>query len=201
MLIGYARVSTKEQDLRQQLEQLERNGCEKIIHGKHSGASKENEKKLRELVDYVRDGDVVVVTKLDRLGRSLKAILQTIEEIHEKGAMLRTLDGAVDTSQDTPFSKAMVSLIGTFAQLERDLIVTRTSEGRDAAQKRGVKFGRKPSLSDQEQRKAIELLRNGTSVRATADALNTTRQTIYRVKAKFESPIKEKRAKSTTLEV
>lgn len=185
MLVGYARVSTKDQDLRQQLEQLERAGCERIVHGKHGGASRENERKLRELVDFIRDDDVVIVTKLDRLGRSLKAILQTIEEIHDKGAMLKTLDGAVDTSQDTPFSRAMVALIGTFAQLERDLIVSRTSEGRDAAAKRGVKFGRKPSLSDEDQVRAIEMLQEGTSVRATATQLGTTRQTIYRVKEKL----------------
>lgn len=184
MLIGYARVSTKEQDLNNQLNQLKAAGCEKIIHGKHSGASRDNELKLQELVDYVRDGDVVIVTKLDRLGRSLKAILQTIEKIHEKGAMLRTLDGAVDTSQETPFSQAMISLIGTFAQLERDLIVSRTSDGREAAKNRGVQFGRRPSLSSEEQAKAMTMLKAGASVRATAKALGTTRQTIYRLKAK-----------------
>ena len=188
MLIGFARVSTKEQDLKSQLEQLEAAGCEKIIHGKQSGASSQNDSKLRELVDYVRDGDVVVVTKLDRLGRSLKAILQTIEDIHEKGAMLKTLDGDVDTSQDSPFAKAMVSLIGTFAQLERDLIVSRTSEGREAAQKQGVKFGRKPSLSEEEQKKALEMLSSGKSVRATAKAMGTTRQTLYRLKSKVSLP-------------
>jgi len=90
----------------------------------------------------------------------------------------------VDTSQQTPFSKAMVSLFGTFAQLERDLIVSRTSEGRDAAMKKGVQFGRKPSLSDEDQQRALGMLKAGQSVRSIASALDTTRQTIYRVKAK-----------------
>jgi DNA invertase Pin-like site-specific DNA recombinase len=184
MLIGYARVSTKEQDLDSQLEALTKAGCQKVIHGKQSGSSKENDQKLAELVEYVRDGDVVVVTKLDRLGRSLKMILQTLEDIHGKGAMLKTLDGSIDTSQETPFSKAMVSLIGTFAELERNLIVSRTSEGREYAKRQGVKFGRKPSMSEAEQRQAMKKLKAGQSVRATAIEFGVTRQTLYRVKEK-----------------
>jgi len=181
MWIGYARVSTKDQDLDNQLEALKQEGCQKLIHGKQSGSSTENDTKLAELVEYVREGDVVVVTKLDRLGRSLKMILQTLEDIHEKGAMLKTLDGSIDTSQETPFSKAMVSLIGTFAELERNLIVSRITEGRDAAKKKGVKFGRKPSMSEDEQLKALAKLEAGQSVRATALQFGVTRQTIYRV--------------------
>jgi len=181
MWIGYARVSTKEQDLDNQLEALTQAGCQKVIHGKQSGSSKENDTKLAELVEYVRDGDVVVVTKLDRLGRSLKMILQVLEDIHAKGAMLKTLDGSIDTSHETPFSKAMVSLIGTFAELERNLIVSRTTEGRDGAKKKGVKFGRKPSMTDDEQRQAMARLRAGQSVRATASEFGVTRQTLYRV--------------------
>lgn len=180
MLIGYARVSTKDQDLENQLRKLEAAGCEKVIHGKQSGASRENEAKLAELVDYVREGDVVVVTKLDRLGRSLKAILQTLEDIHNKGAKLRALDDSVDTSKDNPFARAMVSLMGTFAQLERDLIVSRTGEGREAAQRKGVKFGRRPSLTEDQQAQAKAMLGEGQSVRATAQAIGTTRQTLYR---------------------
>lgn len=184
MLVGYARVSTKEQDLNNQLEALHKAGCEKVLHGKQSGSSKVNDQKLAELVEYVRDGDVVVVTKLDRLGRSLKMILQVLEDIHGKGAMLKTLDGSIDTSNHSPFSQAMVSLIGTFAELERNLIVSRTSEGREAAQKKGVKFGRKPSMTEDEQQKAMARLKAGQSVRATALEFGVTRQTLYRVKAK-----------------
>lgn len=184
MWIGYARVSTKEQDLNNQLEALQQAGCEKVIHGKQSGSSKENDDKLAELVEFVRDGDVVVVTKLDRLGRSLKMILQTLEDIHGKGAMLKTLDGSIDTSQETPFSKAMVSLIGTFAELERNLIVFRTTEGREFAKRKGVRFGRKPSMAEGEQRQAMERLQAGQSVRATANEFGVTRQTLYRVMEK-----------------
>jgi DNA invertase Pin-like site-specific DNA recombinase len=120
-LIGFARVSTKEQDLSSQLEQLKAAGCDEVFSGKQSGATDENEKKLTELINYVRKDDTVVTTKLDRLGRSLRMILNTADLIHEKGARLRTLDGAIDTSNNSPFAKAQLSLIGTFAQLERVL--------------------------------------------------------------------------------
>ncbi|MCH2089725.1 MAG: recombinase family protein, partial [Pseudoalteromonas sp.] len=84
--IGYARVSTQEQDLEAQVEALERHGCEKIFSGKQSGNSLDNVKKLDDLLDYIREGDVVCVTKLDRLGRSLKGIMTAIDGIHAKGA-------------------------------------------------------------------------------------------------------------------
>lgn len=139
-LIGFARVSTVGQELDNQIAALEKEGCDRIFHGKQSGVSVENEQKLKELVDYIRDGDVVVVTKLDRLGRSLKSILEVIQQITDKGSTFRTLDGAVNTTNDSPFARAQLSLIGTFAQLERDLIAQRTTEGREAAKTRGCVF-------------------------------------------------------------
>lgn len=184
MLIGYARVSTREQDLKTQREELDKAGCEKVMYGKQSGASKENDQKLAELVEYVRHGDVVVVTKLDRLGRSLKMILQTLEDIHGKGAKLKTLDGVVDTSKDDPFSQAMVSLIGTFAELERNLIVSRTTEGREAAKRDGVKFGRKQNLSEDDQQQVMNKLKANQSVRSIAADMGITRQMVYRIKAR-----------------
>ncbi len=181
-LIGFARVSTNNQDLDNQLKTLEENGCNKIFHGKHSGNSKDNELKLNELVDYVREGDIVVVTKLDRLGRSLKSILETIQKITDKNATLKTLDGAIDTTNSSPFAQAQLNLIGTFAQLERDLIVQRTTEGREAAKEKGVRFGRKSVLTD-EQRKAIKKkLANGGTVYALAKEYEVSRQTIMRVR-------------------
>lgn len=114
-LIGFARVSTSNQDLTNQLKTLEEHDCNKIFHGKQSGKSKENEFKLKELVDYVRQGDTVVVTKLYRLGRSLKSILETIQQISDEGATLKTLDGAIDTTNSSPFAQAQLNLIGTFA--------------------------------------------------------------------------------------
>jgi len=186
MKIGYARVSTQDQDLTIQLKALEETGCEKVFHGKQSGVGSENELKLAELLDYVRDSDVVVVTKLDRLGRSLKSILQVIENIHSKGAVLKVLDGSVNTSVSSPFSSAMVALLATFAQLERDLIVSRTAEGRKAAMASGKKMGRKPSLSDGQVDQVLGMLRSGEdSVSGLARRFGTSRTTIQRIKKKI----------------
>lgn len=182
-LIGFARVSTREQDLSYQLKALKEAGCSKIFYGKQSGASKENEAKLSELFNYIRDGDIVIVTKLDRLGRSLKSILKTIDAIHTEKATLKTLDGAIDTSNDSPFAKAQLSLIGTFAQLERDLIVSRTSEGRDRAKSEGVRFGRPSKLDDNSQVEITRLFNNGKgmSKNALSKKFGVSRMTISRI--------------------
>ena len=181
-LIGFARVSTNSQDLANQLKMLEDFGCSKVFNGKQSGTSKENEIKLKELVDYVREGDTVVVTKLDRLGRSLKSILETIQQITDKRATLKTLDGAIDTTNSSPFAQAQLNLIGTFAQLERDLIVQRTTEGRDAAKNKGVKFGRKSVLTEEQRQSIKKKLSKGATVYALAKEYEVSRQTIMRVR-------------------
>lgn len=91
------------------------------------------------MLNYIRKGDIVFVTRLDRLWRSLKSILQNVDSIHDKGSKLKTLDGAIDTANESPLAKATISLLGTFAQLERDLILDRTSEGRS----RAIAYGKK----------------------------------------------------------
>lgn len=179
--IGYARVSTSEQDLTLQLDALKAEGCEPIYFGKQSGAGKQNEEKLAELIQYIRKGDVVMVTKLDRLGRSLKGVLSTIDAIHEKGATLKSLDGAIDTSNRSPFAKAIISLLGTFAQLERDLIVTRTSEGRDAAKKAGKHLGRIKTISEKNRISIRQRVKDGEPKAAMAREFGVTRTTIHRI--------------------
>lgn len=111
-LIGFARVSTEQQELTNQLEQLTEVGCDKIYHGKQSGISKENESQLKALIEYVREGDTVLVTKLDRLGRSLKSILETMQSLADKNVTFKTLDGSIDTTNNSPFATAQLSLIG-----------------------------------------------------------------------------------------
>jgi DNA invertase Pin-like site-specific DNA recombinase len=179
--VGFARVSTVEQDLAMQLQLLSNCGCERIFSGKQSGSSTENDKQLSELINYIRHGDVAIVTKIDRLGRSLKAILRTVEAIHEKGATLKSLDGAIDTSNNSPIAKATVALLGTFAQLERDLIVDRTSEGRQQAMADGVQFGRPPRLSDDEKNSVAKKYKSGKTMDALAKEYNVSRMTISRV--------------------
>lgn len=181
-LIGFARVSTREQDLKIQLEQLEKINCDKIFYGKQSGVSEQNTLKLAELVDYVRAGDVVVTTKLDRLGRSLKAILEVLQQLRDKDVQFKTLDGSIDTTNNSPFAQAQISLIGTFAQLERDLIVQRTGEGREAAIAKGVKFGRKSILSDEQKNEIKGKLKKEATVYRLAKDYDVSRQTIMRVR-------------------
>jgi DNA invertase Pin-like site-specific DNA recombinase len=180
--VGFARVSTVEQDLTSQLEALNAAGCDKIIHGKQSGASNENERQLALLIDYVRAGDAVLVTKLDRLGRSLKQILATIENIHAKQATLRTLDNVIDTSNDSPLSSAVINLIGTFAQLERDLIISRTAEGRARAIAAGRKMGPKPKISDETKVEIRKQLVKKQSVKSIAEEHRISRTSVQRIR-------------------
>jgi len=186
--IGFARVSTIEQDLTLQLEALKNASCEEIFHGKHSGVSDANQNKLAELLSYIRKDDVVIVTKLDRLGRSLKSVLSAIDAIHAKQATLKTLDNVIDTSNSSPFAKATVNLICTFAQLERDLIIARTSEGRAAAIAAGKHMGRPPQISDTDRTKIRKILASKkSSVSAQARKYSVSRTTINRIKKEGEA--------------
>jgi len=182
-IIGFARVSTNQQDLTLQIQALKSAGCEEIFHGKHSGASKENEVILNELVRFIRKGDIVLVTKLDRLGRSLKSVLSTIDAIHKKEATIRSFDGVIDTSNQSPFGKAMVNLIGTFAQLERDLIISRTQEGRIAAKAAGKHLGRPATISSEERAKIkIKLINESSNISQLAKRYGVSRTTIRRIR-------------------
>ena len=180
MKVGFARVSTKEQELNLQLKQLNDFGCEKIFHGKHSGVSVKNDEKLKELVDFIREGDVVIVCRLDRLGRSLKSILDVIDSIHHKKACLNIIDGSLNTGNDNPFSNAMINLCGVFAQLERDLIKARTAEGRAEAKAQGRHLGRMPALSDKQATELYKAKLNGESVSALPRKYNVSRATVHR---------------------
>src|SRR5690606_18847018 len=177
-LIGFARVSTLGQDLQNQLDKLEVAGCQKIFAGKHSGKEDSNRQKLKELLDYVREGDTVVVTKLDRLGRSLSQVLATIDQLHQNGVSLRALDQNLDTRDDSPIARAMVQLLGMFAELERNFIVTRTQEGKAAAGNYG---GRPSVLGVRERAEVNRLHQSGVSKRALVQQFQVSRQTIQRV--------------------
>lgn len=180
MKVGFARVSTREQELDLQLKQLKDFGCEKLFHGKHSGVSIKNDEKLKEMVDFIREGDEVVVCRLDRLGRSLKTILDTIDNIHHKKASLNIIDGSLNTSNNNPFSTAMINLCGVFAQLERDLIKTRTAEGRAEAKAQGRHLGRIPALTEKQAQELFKAKINGESISALARKYSVSRATVHR---------------------
>lgn len=181
-LIGYARVSTQEQDIEAQVEALERHGCEKIFFGKQSGNSLDNVKKLDDLLDYIREGDVVCVTKLDRLGRSLKGIMTSIDGIHSKGAALTTLDGVINSADDSPFGKAVLHVIAVFAELNKSLIIKNTTEGRERAIAQGKHMGRPKTISDSDREKIRKLVQSKQkSQNQLSKAYGVSRTTIKRI--------------------
>lgn len=183
-LIGYARVSTVGQDLQIQRTKLKEAGCDKIFAGQHSGKADTNRLQLEKLLDYVREGDTVVVTKLDRLGRSLSQVLSTLDHLKKRDVGFKALDQQIDTSDDSPLSKAMVQLLGMFAELERNFIVTRTQEGKLAS----GRFGGRPSvLESKEKMEVLRLHSMGTSKRALAQRFGVSRQTIQRIIARLET--------------
>ncbi|MEL4272709.1 recombinase family protein [Shewanella xiamenensis] len=177
-LIGYARVSTQDQSLDAQINALTNAGCVKIYHGKQSGKSDDNWKKLDELIDYSREGDVVVVTAFDRLGRSLNQVLSKVDTLSKKGVHIKTLDGQIDTSNGSPMAKAFTQLLGVFAELEHSIITDRLQSGRVRTGKLG---GRTPKLSP-EQRKEVKMrLRNGESKLKLSKEFGVSRATILNI--------------------
>ena len=177
-LIGFARVSTKQQDLTIQLEKLSAHGCTKIFQGKHSGKADTNKQALEELLNYAREGDTVVVTKLDRLGRSLSQVLNTLDSFNNRGVKLVALDQPIDTSRDDPMSKAMVQLLGMFAEMERNFIVSRTSEGKAQSGNYG---GRKPKLTEEQRLEVKAKLSQGVSKVALSKEYDVSRATILNI--------------------
>ncbi len=181
-LIGFARVSTQEQDLASQVQALKDFGCSEIFSGKQSGNSKDNQSKLEEMIRYIRRGDVVCVTKLDRLGRSLKGIMDAIDDIHSKGASLTTLDGVINSADDSPFGKAVLHLIAVFAELNKSLIVKNTTEGRQHAIAQGKHMGRPKTISDRDREKIRRLVKSKQrSQNQLAKDYGVSRTTIKRI--------------------
>ena len=179
MRLGYARVSTGEQSLENQCQRLSAAGCEKLFEEKISGAAR-NRPKLEKLLEQLRKGDVLVVTRLDRLARSTSELLRIAERITEKDAGLQSLDEPwADTT--SPSGRMIMTVFAGIAEFERTLILSRTQEGRLAAQARGVAFGRPKKMLPDQQELARELVRNGKSISAVARTFNVHPATIYRV--------------------
>ncbi len=179
MRLGYARVSTDEQTLTSQAQRLSASGCEKLFEEKISGAAR-NRPKLERLIDHLRKGDVLVVTRLDRLARSTSELLRIAECITEKKAGLQSLDEPwADTT--SPSGRMVMTIFAGIAEFERTLILSRTQEGRLAAQARGVAFGRPRKMQPDQQELARELVRDGKSISAVARTFNVHPATIYRV--------------------
>jgi DNA invertase Pin-like site-specific DNA recombinase len=179
MLIGYARVSTLEQNLDLQMDALEKAGCEKIFTDKMSGAK--TRPGLDEALTFLRPGDVLVVWKLDRLGRRTVKLIQLIEELKERGIGFKSLSNAIDTT--TPEGMFIYRISSSFAELERDLARERTMAGLSAARARGRLGGRPRKLKGKQAEVAASMLRDpNTSIDEVCETFpNVSRRTLYRV--------------------
>lgn len=178
MQIGYARVSTDDQDHALQLDALRAAGCERIVTETASG-SRHDRPELIALLEHARSGDTLVVWRLDRLGRSLRHLIDLSEQLQQRGIALRSLNEAIDTS--TPAGRFMFSILGALAAMEREIIVERTKAGLRAAAARGRRGGRPAALDEQKVRAAKAMLASGTmSAIEVAHQLGVSPSTLYR---------------------
>jgi len=173
---GYARVSTTDQDLSVQREALKAAGCEIIREEKVSGTSRQGRDELETLLQFLRPGDTLVVTRLDRLARSMDDLSQIVKELQERGAALKATEQPVDTS--TAAGKAFFQMLGVFAEFETNLRRERQMEGIAKAKAKGVYKGRKPSIDVDE----VKRLRHEDGLGATeiAKRLGIARTSVYR---------------------
>lgn len=181
MKIGYARVSTKEQKLNLQIDALTKEGCEKIYYEKVSGADSERPE-LNKLLENMRAGDTIIIWKLDRLGRTLKDLINLVTTLKQKGVGIRSLNDPVDTT--TPTGNLVFNLFACLAEFERDTNRERTKAGLEAARARGKKGGRPRGLSPEAEAKAktAEILyKSGKmSVSEMIKQIDISRRTFYK---------------------
>lgn len=168
MLIGYARVSSNEQDTSAQVAALKSAGCELIFREKASGG-RWDRPELHKLLGQIRKGDVLVAWKLDRLSRSLRDLLTIMEKLQEGKAGFRSLTEAIDTT--TPAGRMMMQMVGSFAEFERAMLKERTMVGLEAARKEGRIGGRPPKLKPQQQQEIVKLVTKGKKTAAEAARL------------------------------
>ena len=177
-LVGYARVSTVDQNPQLQHDALAAGGCSRVFTDKASGAASDRPQ-LAAALDFLRDGDTLVVWRLDRLGRSLKHLLEVVTALDERGVGFKSIHESIDTTTST--GRLVFHIFGALAEFERDLIKDRTTAGLAAARARGRVGGRKPVLTGQQIQVARSMYATGDSTVADiAKVLRVSRATIYR---------------------
>ena len=176
MIYGYARVSTAEQDLSIQLEALKTAGCDVIRSEKVSGTSVSGRTELRNLLDFARNGDTIVVTRIDRLARSVRDLQNIVHELKEKGVSLKATEQAVNTS--TSAGKCFLDMLSVFAEFETNLRRERQMEGIAKAKSRGVYSGRKQTIDVE---RVQRLKAKGMGATAIAQEMGIDRTSVYRV--------------------
>ena len=179
MKIGYARVSSRGQNLEAQIELLTRAGCEKIFEEKKSGTSLTSRVELESALDYVREGDIFMVTRLDRCSRSTLDLYKILEILKEKGVEYKATQQDFDTSSST--GRLMMGLLSVIAEFETDLRAERQADGIKSALKRGVKFGAKRKMSDEQVVEAMALQKKGEMTnQEISDKFEVGRSTLLR---------------------
>ena len=177
-IIGYARVSTTDQDTRIQLERLKAAGCSVIRQEKASGKTRQGRTELETILEFVRPGDTLMVTKLDRLGRSTRDVLNLVHELTEKGAALQVLEPAINTAD--PTGEIVLTVLGMVAKMELGFIRERQKAGIEAAKAKGVYKGRPVSLDHEKIR---TMHKQGIGATAIAEALGCSRGAVYKALA------------------
>lgn len=184
-IYGYSRVSTSNQDYKTQILKLEDAGAEKIFSEKYSGTKKEGRKELEELLSIVEKGDFVLVTKIDRLARSIVDLNSIISTLNESGVTVTFLDNALtfEPNKKDSMQTLMMNMLGSFAQFERDLIVTRTQEGKQwhKANKKDYKEGRPKRVLNSKYLHALELMETN-SMRTVEKKTGISLSTLKRIK-------------------
>lgn len=180
MILGYARVSTREQSLDSQLDALRTVGCERIFRETVSGAVGARPELVR-MLDHLREGDVVVVTRYDRLARSMRDLLDVVDRIGRAKAGFRSLAEAIDTT--TPAGRLILHVFASLAQFEREVIADRTRDGLAAARIRGRVGGRPPALRPEQREEVRRMRKEGRSVAEVAALFRVSAQTIRRVRS------------------
>jgi DNA invertase Pin-like site-specific DNA recombinase len=177
MLIGYARVSTQDQNMTLQRDALEKSGCSKIFEDRISGSRSERPG-LATAMAMLREGDTLVVWKLDRLGRSVRHLVEIVGALQTQGIQFKSLTDAIDTG--TPSGRFFFHVMASLAQMERELIVERTRAGLEVARAKGIKGGRKRLMTPKKVEAAQKLLSSGTAPREVAQTLGVSIPTLYR---------------------
>ncbi len=184
MGIGYARVSSAGQELDVQLDRL--SDCDRILHEKASGRSAKGRPELQNALDYVRDEDVFVVTKLDRLARSVVDLAGIVQKLESKNVDLGVLDQGIDTT--TMYGRLQFNILAAIGEFERELIRERSMEGRAKAIARGVQFGAKPKLTKQDIQDLIrDFEAPGCSKTEIAEHYGISRSSVYRLYAEHRA--------------
>lgn len=177
-VIGYARVSTTDQNPQLQLDALEGAGAVRVFIDHGVSGAKGVRPELDACLDYMRPGDILAVWKLDRLGRNTRHVLEVVDALHERGVGFRSLTEGLTT--EGPMGRAMLTIMAAFAQLERDTMIERTRAGLVAAAAKGRKGGRRPKLDGSQAARVRELRGKGMTAAEAGRVVGVSRATVYR---------------------